>query len=234
MVLVFSCSKDEQGYENLHEYLNSNVVNTSDDVIACAASKKEDPNTVFVFYYPLPGASNIKYFETDNSSVDKNNFELYSEVFLPKENVFNGYLGRFVRSSNNESWCIVTYEFDGKLRTSQPIRLKNTSKPTEWSSEVRIDTLEKLNPKFSWEDGLYKENEIYFEVLTNSNNDLLSGTYTYDKWFQYYKLENVVLNVTRITPPQLMLNNSYSFTMMGVSIDNWVNLVIQKDFQLNE
>ena len=52
----------------------------------------------------------------------------------------------------------------------------------------------------------------------------------FDPEEKYYQLENVVLNVTRETPPPLLSNNSYSFTMMGVSLDNWVNLVIQKDF----
>ena len=67
-------------------------------------------------------------------------------------------------------------------------------------------------------------------MVTDAQNNLLSGTYTYEKLFTYYNLENVVLNVTRENPPSLLSNNSYSFTMMGVSLDNWVNLVIQKDF----
>ena len=67
-------------------------------------------------------------------------------------------------------------------------------------------------------------------VITNNENNLLSGTYTYDQWFQYYQLNNVVLNVTRNTPPDLEVANTYNFVMMGVSLDNWVNLVIIKDF----
>jgi hypothetical protein len=207
-------------------------VNETDDVIACAASKNEDSNTAFVFYYPIPGATNIRYFETKDVSVEKNDLLEYTEVDLLKEDVFNGYLGRFVRVSNKEVWCIVTYLVNNELRISQPIRLKNSSKPTEWSDAVEIDTDVNTMPVFSWEDGVYDDNEIYFQVITNSNNYLLSGTYTYDRWFQYYELENVVLNVTRDTPPQLLSNNSYGFTMMGVSIDNWVNLVIQKNFQI--
>ena len=51
--------------------------------------------------------------------------------------------------------------------------------------------------------------------------------------FQYYKLDNVVLNVTRETPPALQLGMNYGFTLMGVSEDNWVNLVIEKNFEAN-
>lgn len=231
-VLFCSCSNNDLDYANLKEYMALYSVSNTDDVIACAASKNEDSNTTFVFYYPIPGATNIRYFETIDVSVEKNNFLEYTEIYLPKEDVFNGYLGRFVRVSNKEAWCIVTYRVDDELRTSQPIRMKNSSRPTEWSSIVDINVDVKTKPVFTWEDGVYNDNEIYFQVITNSNNDLLSGTYTYDKWFQYYELENVVLNVTRDTPPLLLSNNSYGFTMMGVSIDNWVNLVIQKDFQI--
>lgn len=232
LIVLSACATEEVKYSNLQEYLTMSTVSDLEDVIACAASKKEDSDTVFVFYYPVPDATNVKYFETVDASVVKSDFSKYHEISLPKEKVFNGYLERFVKESAEETWCIVTYEFAGELRTSQPILLKNKTKPSEWVEEVEIDLNEKTNPKFSWEDGIYKENTIYFQVIANEKNDLLSGTYTKDKWFQYYKLENVVLNVTRNAPPQLMLNNSYNFTMMGVSIDNWVNLVVQKDFQI--
>ncbi|MBA6156903.1 hypothetical protein H3Z83_10280 [Tenacibaculum sp. S7007] len=147
---------------------------------------------------------------------------------MKKKMFFNGYLGRFVRNSTEDVWCIVTYKSSGKFHKSNPIRLKSQSKPTEWTDKVTIDESESLTPKFLWDDGIVKENRIYFQVITDADNNLLSGTYTYDKWFQYYKLSNVVLNITRETPPNLIKENNYDFTMMGVSEDNWVNLVIQK------
>lgn len=231
-VIFISCSKEEGKDSNLENYLNLNTIDQENDVIACAASKKTDDQTTFIFFYPIPGAANIKYFETEDATVNPNDFSLYQQVSLPKENVFNGYLQRFVKNSEKEVWCIVTYTVGEKLRTSNPIRLKNKTKSTEWTDTVGINSNQVTKPKFSWQDGLHADNEIYFQVVSDNNGDLLSGTYTYEKWFQYYELGNVVLNVTRETPPQLVLNNSYSFTMMGVSIDNWVNLVIQKDFQI--
>jgi len=53
---------------------------------------------------------------------------------------------------------------------------------------------------------------------------LLSATYTFDKMFQYYKLDNVVLNVTEEEPPNLVVNDTHGFTLLAVSEDNWVNL----------
>lgn len=232
VVLINSCTKEtNEKYENLQEYVDLYEVDDNNDVISCAASSKDNSGNVFVFFYPIPEATNFRYFESDNTKVDKNNWRQYSEVELEIENVFNGYLKRFVRPVSNDSFCVVTYLVDGVLRTSQPITLKNELKPTEWIQDVDIDLTQNVNPKFSWTDGSIDENEIYFQVITDEQNNLLSGTYTYEKEFTYYDLSNVVLNVTREEPPFLLLNNSYSFTMMGVSIDNWVNLVIQKGFQ---
>ena len=231
IVALSSCSIEEiADYSNLKEYMAIHTLDIENNVIACAASDQTATDKTYIFFYPVPGATDIKYFETSDLSGTKENFFLYKEVELLKEPVFNGYLQRFVRESPTEVRCIVTYKVDGKLRVAQPIRLKHQTKSTEWVDNVAIDFTEKLNPKFSWEDGAIDENEIYFQVITNSDNDFFSGTYTYDKWFQYYNLENVVLNITRETPPGLLSSNSYIFTLMAVSIDNWVNLVIQKEF----
>jgi hypothetical protein len=219
----------------LEEYLVLNPdIATDKDVVACAASDALNTGTTYVFYYPIPGATEINYFETANLLGDKNDFSLYFPLELESQPVFNGYLERFVRESGDEVWCIVTYKIDGEVRTSNPIRLKHDSKPTEWTDNVMIDVTNKIKPKFSWEDGVINENAIYFQVITDASNNLLSGTYTYEKLFQYYNLDNVVLNVTRNSPPQLMTSNTYNFTLMAVSIDNWVNLVIQKEFEINE
>ena len=214
----------------LEAYLNDNKNVTFGTVIACAASKNEEANVSYIFYYPEEGATNIQYFETENTLVAKDDYHLYDPLTLEKEPVFNGYLQRFVRDSFTESWGVVTYELNGEVRVSNPIRLKNTTIPTEWSNEVVINTEASLMPLFSWEDGLVKENEIYFQVLSTELNDFISGTYTFNNWFQFYKLDNVVLNITNEVNPLLEENKMYNFTMMGVSIDNWVNLVVQKTF----
>ena len=228
LVGLISCTKEKVDIvpQNLQEYLNLNSGLIIDEVIACAASDEFDTSISYIFYYPLVGATEIQYFETESNAVD----EYYSRKELPKEGVFNGYLERYVRNGVQEVWSIVTYKTNGKLHKSNPIRLKNQTKTTEWTTSVAIDFTQNTSPKFSWQDGNVKENAIYFQVLTNSDNDLLSGTYTYDTWFQYYILDNVVLNVTRGTPPVLETGNEYNFVMMGVSLDNWVNLVVINKF----
>jgi hypothetical protein len=232
LLSAVSCTKEKVQIapQNLQEYLNINSGLIADEVIACAASNKTDATISYIFYYPILGATEIQYFETESTSVDEKNFSLYKKRVLPNEDVFNGYLERYVRNDVKEVWSIITYKTKGKIHKSNPIRLKHQSKPTEWNNLVTIDFTENTSPKFSWQDGIYKENEIYFQVVANYNKDLLSGTYTYDKWFQYYLLDNVVLNVTTKKPPSLKIGSEYNFTMMGVSLDNWVNLVIDKQF----
>jgi hypothetical protein len=95
---------------------------------------------------------------------------------------------------------------------------------------VTIDTSKTLEPIFTWVDGTYIENAAYFQVFTDSESNFLSGTFTTEKTFQYYNTLNVITNINVETPPVLILNDEYKFTLMGLSEDNWVNLMIQKSF----
>jgi hypothetical protein len=74
---------------------------------------------------------------------------------------------------------------------------------------------------------------IYFQVVSDDSDDLLSGTYTFETQFKYYDLDNVVLNVTRETPPDLIPDQTYGFTLMGVSENNWVNTFAQISFTVS-
>jgi hypothetical protein len=224
---------------NLAEYLQEQSERrlVRDSLIACAASMA-DTNVEFpisIFFLPEGGASNFRYFETVNIEADNSDLGNYEEMKLGTEPVFNGYLRRFPRAATTENtWGIVTYirETDGNIYISNPIRLKYNDLPTEHNADLlTIDQTESLSPLFTWEDGSIDENEIYFQVISESNGDLLSGTYTYDKSFRFYDVSNVVLNIRDVTPaPMLESGQEYGFLLMAVSIDNWVNLVIEKGF----
>ena len=91
-----------------------------------------------------------------------------------------------------------------------------------------------MNPTFKWVDGSIKENVIYFQVISDEANNLISGTYTYEKEFTFYDLSNVVFNITDPnTNPELQPNSDYKITLMGVSEDNWVNLYMEEEFSTN-
>ena len=229
---LYACSKDNDVTtpRNLQEYLDVNSSLILDEVIACAARSKT-PSTVFIYYYPIENVSDIRYYETDSINQNKTDFSLYKRKLLPQSNAFGEYLQKFTRTqTTKEKWCLVTYKTNGKLHKSNPIKIQNLTKPTEWKDTVRIEYPQTLQPKFSWDDGGILENTIYFQVITDADNNFLSGTYTTDKWFQYYNVSNVVLNITTQTPPFLILDNEYNFTTMGISNDNWVNLIVEKTF----
>ena len=231
-VCFLSCSEDNDITipRNLQEYIEANSSRELDEVIACAANVDANLSLSYIFYYPIEGATEIKYYETEGINVDENDFSNYKRETLTSTDVFGGKLQQFSRSGLEESWCIVTYLTEGKLHKSNPIRLKNATSPTNWETTVTIENVQSLKPKFTWSDFGITDNEIYFQVISDEENNFISGTYTYDNFFEYYNTGNVVLNINTETPQALLLNNTYNFTLMAVSEDNWVNLVIQKSF----
>ncbi|WP_298555504.1 hypothetical protein [uncultured Algibacter sp.] len=227
--VLMSCSKDNgEEVQTLANYLSGKTIETG-AVVACAASDK-NTGDILTFYYPEFGASNIRFYKTNTTEVDENNYQNYTRNLLSSEPVFNGHLGKFTQKASNEKWIIVTFELDGEVKISNPIQSKQISKSTVWNDEVVVNQSESGMPSFIWEDNPVGDNAIYFQVVSDENDNLLSGTYTYENQFQYYNLNNVVLNVTTNAPPDLILNENYNFTLMDVSLDNWVNWVIQKPF----
>jgi len=232
MLIALGCSDDKlTDVSSLENFLVDETVEI-DNVIACAANSAE-AGYVDVFFYPRTNATDFRLFETNDLTVNKNDFSSYTEHIFPIHDVFNGYLKRFQADAEQEKWVIIAFRENGKIHISNPIRLKHKTKPTEVKNTVTVDKTTPNMPTFSWQDGIYDDTAIYFQVITDANNNLLSGTYTYEKMFQYYNLDNVVLNVTRDTPPSLIDNTNYGFTLMAVSEDNWVNLLASFNFTSN-
>jgi len=72
-LFILSCSTDAL---NIEETLDNSLASKEvvlDNVIACAASN-EDDGLISVFFYPRPGTSNFRYFETEDATFDKDNF----------------------------------------------------------------------------------------------------------------------------------------------------------------
>lgn len=234
ILVVCSCSVDKEIFNGT---LQAAVVDREvvlDNVIACAASNKNDDRTT-VFLYPRLGATNIRYFETRSLEADKHEFSEYEEFDISPRDIFNGYLKGIETRVTEGKWIIVSFEEGEQIHLSNPILVKKDSRPTEYLPDsVEVTNTDTTMPRFSWSDGNNDDSVIYFQVVSNDKNDLLSGTYTYDKTFQYYDTTNVVLNVTRDNPPVLDPGSGYNFTLMGVSEDNWVNLFVELPFNLQE
>jgi hypothetical protein len=239
---IVSCKKDsvEQVQVSLQDYIEENGgLTISDELIACAAGMPtgfmgEEKYPTSVFFYPITGAHSFKYYEAENLS-DSLNYEKYIIKKLPLEPVFNGYLYRFKNTAfENERMGIVTYITPGKLHICTAIRLKTNVKPTEVLPQNVQITTDSIHPLFEWTEGTIHENVIYFQVVSDQFDNLISGTYTYDKHFRFYDLSNVVLNIHDVQPePSLSDSSAYKFTLMGVSEDNWVNIMAEVPFQTN-
>ncbi len=232
ILLLVSCTNNDyvQSDQTLSAYLFNRIIE-NEAIIACAASDL-NTNDVLVFYYPENGASNIKLYETIDAEVNSNVFANYSKIEIESIPFFNGYLEKIVRNTPSEKWIIVTYELNNEIKISNPIRTRQISKPTIWSENISINQQEAGMPSFNWIDNEFDDNAIYFQVVSDTQGNLLSGTYTYENQFQYYNTSNVVLNITTQTPPNLISGVSYNFTLMDVSEDNWVNTVIEKTFEI--
>ena len=230
MFIVTSCDKGELNDDTiLSSYVFDRTIEKG-GVIACAGNS-EDASTVMIFEYPVNGSKNTKLYETKTVSIDENDFSNYEKVAVEGTPFFNGYLQQFDRVLDVEKWIIVMHELDGEIKISNPIRTKQQSKMSKWVDEVEIDQNISAMPSFTWRKNQFGDNAIYFQVVSDAQNNLLSGTYTLDNTFQYYNTSNVVLNITVETPPMLSLGTEYNFSLMDVSEDNWVNLfVLNKKF----
>ena len=234
LVLIVGCTQDdlddniEGGNNTLQDLASVNTLQR-DNVIACA-SGSENPNEIIAYVYPREEATDLRYFETTDATVDKNDFSLYTQINLPAEDFFNGYLKKFTRQTTEEKWVIISFRENDTLHISNPIRLKHKTENTLFTDAISVSQEQEREPLFIWNNLSNPDNAIYFQVVSDDTDELLSGTYTFEEQFQFYNLTNVVLNITEETPPSLLSQEDYYFTLMGVSEDNWVNVLGQRTF----
>ena len=243
-IILYSCNNNDDGAaldnnENgvilseriLSEYLELNSDRELDEVIACAGSNEDNLGHVNVYYLPISGSSEIRYYETDSLNVDPNDFSNYTiQEDLPVEGVFGNKLEFFLRTKNYESWGIVTFLTEGRIHRSNPIRFKQLTIPTEFSSDITIDQTQPTSPKFTWPASDSLEDVIYFQGLVENGTNFVSGTYTTELCFRYHDTNNVVLTINDGIPPNINISSEYEMNILAVSIDNWVNLFLRRNF----
>lgn len=234
---LVSCKKGTDPKSELQIYLDSKAGFAQDYLIACAAGSNSsfmgNTNTpISIFYYVLPNTSNIQLFET--TETNPNDFSKYKKIFLPQESLFQGQMGRYLSGPiNQEKWVIVTYEKGSTLHISNPIFLDAINRPTiDIVNEIQI-TENGTTPDFDWASDTTAGNVIYFSLISNPMDEFISGTYTTDKFWTFYDLSNVTLNVTPNANPTLAPNNNYRYIHMGVDEDNWVRSFGEKVFATN-
>ena len=237
LFLMSGCDSNSPETDSLSGYVATSALPVSDQLISCAGGGANDLVThpeapVSIYYYPVAGAGAFRYYETEDISQDPDNLELYDRVILDDAPFFNGYLRRFRNIPiQREKWARVTFETADSLHVSNAIRLKYPVLPTTYDSSKVAVELNGVHPTFSWPDHNNSLDVIYFQVVSDRNGNLISGTYTFDKTFTFYDLSNVVLNIRDVSPaPSLDIGEPYKFTLMTVSSDNWVNLISERNF----
>ena len=240
LLYILGCSKDANSDPiSLQEYLDdhSELV-AHDELIACAAGGQADfladpefPLSLFLKPHYL-GVSDIRYYESSSPNIDPEDLSLFIEKEAKQESLFNGFLHRFKLPPTEDTWARVSFIANDTLWYCKAIRFKFHEQASIFAPELcSVDLSTPVEPLFQWQEGNSQNNIIFFQVLSDQNGSAISGTYTTDPFFQFYNTSNVVLNVTHPGPtPVLEANKQYQFTLMGVSTDNWVNLIIQKAF----
>ena len=129
MTSLAGCS-DEDVKDSLKDYVDHHSLSVhSSPVLSCATGITSGflgsaENPISILFYPIPGAKNIKYFETDKDDIESKDYSLYQLKELKQEPLMNGYMGRFLRSGQESKiWGIVVYETDTNLHVSGPVRL---------------------------------------------------------------------------------------------------------------
>lgn len=200
-------------------------------MVAFATSAEGISDTSYVYFYPVEGATNFQYFQTSTAQNVSTNLANYNVRDLEIEDVFGGKLKRFVRTSRTDVYCIVTYQANGIFYRSLPVEIKDQRVGTNFTSFVTIDQSQPLMPNFIWSD--QGQNSLYFQVISDANQNFLSGTFTTTNQFQYGSSDNVIANINSEDPPALIENDDYNFTLFSMEENFWVDLVIQATFTAN-
>ena len=240
-LLFLSCTQsDDLRVNSLGSYIDEHKEWLPfDQLVACAAGGQsgflDDPEApLSMFFYPKLYSTNFRYYETVGSEQDSGDLN----VFLAREDVgieplFNGFMARFpLAAPGEDKWARVSFVSNDTLWYCKPVRIKYHEKPSLFDPNlVAIDIDQQSQPSFAWEQEDDLDNIIYFQIVVDQRGDALSATYTTDKNWSYYNLQNVVFNVTRPGPTlPLEANKTFDFILMGISEDNWVNTLSKKTF----
>jgi hypothetical protein len=216
--------------QNLEEYLEASTFNETEKVTAFGVSQNESKDDSLIYFYPIENARDFRYYETESLNDDETDFSNYRRKFLDNDTDFGAQLRRFTRESTSDTWAIVTYEVDGEIYTSSPIKVEISSNPTKYETELTIVQTQTLLPAFSWSN-FETINTQYLAILSENNNAFVSGFFVNRESYQYKNEDGVIGNINSTSLPDLILDDEYNITIYGLNENNWVNLVIRTSFE---
>lgn len=188
-----------------------------------------------VFFYPPENSTDFRYFETNRMTSNTNDLSTFYEKEFQLRPEFNGYLMRFLHDGIQfPRWGRISCKKDGQIHISPIIAINNMSDSTiHFPEPVFIDFSVPVEPRFSWFNDTVSGTSLYFQLISDESNDLISGTFTYDRYFHFYYLSNVIKNIRPVVPhPELSPGQAYTFTLMRLNQIQWVRFITDTTFQI--
>lgn len=229
--------------QSLHSFIQvNNLTEQPDSLIACAFSGDHAflPQglgaDVRILAYSYFEEGEFLYFHSTDRVAASSDLEHYTyRSALDTRNVARDFFevlpmaqpptGTFER-------MIVARVIEDKIYLSNTIFIKGVDELTaSFPGGLAIENEPQGIPRFTWPESP-GDNVIYFQLLTDGNDQVISGTYTVEPEFTYYQTDNVVLNVSPGVPPTSLpaTNGPYRMTVMGVGANNWVNFIRDVEF----
>lgn len=237
---AFTAPEDGQSLQSFIS--NNNLVEQLDSLIACAFSGDhaflpEDLGAdvrILSFSYFQEGEF-IYFHSTDRVSASGDLDHYTFRRPLGAGSVAEGFfevLPMIQPAAGTFERMIVARVIGRTIYLSNPIFMRGADELTAaFPDALAIENEAQGTPTFTWPE-TPGNNAIFFQLLTQSDGQVVSATYTIDPEFTYYQPDNVVLNVSPGTPPAALpaTGGPHRMTVMGVGDDNWVNFIRDTDF----
>lgn len=245
LALLFAACKeedtDEAGY-SLRSYIkdNGDPVIQMDSILAYATESipsfmENTGDPISVFYLPPENSTEYIMFESDKYSINVNDLTTFYEIALESRTEYDGAFVRFLHPALEfPRWARISCKKNGQILISNAFLINTMSDSTKYCPGlVEIDFDQLTQPLFSWYNDSIPGTSMYLQIVATADQEMLSGTFTTDQYFQFYVLDNVIRNIHDVSPsPVLTKGQTYSFTVLGMGADYWVEMVSDSTFHI--
>jgi hypothetical protein len=190
---------------------------------------------ISVFYLPPENSTEYKYFESDKYNINVNDLTTFYEKKLESIAEFSGSFIRFLHPSLDfPRWARISCKKNGQILISNAFMINTMSDSTKYCPGLlAFDFDRPTQPLFSWYNDTIPGTSMYLQLLSGADQEIISGTFTTDHYFQFYDLSNVIRNIHDVTPlPVLTKGQICTFTLMGLGPDYWVEMMSDTTFMI--
>lgn len=223
LVLLQCTDRDDTLVPNSLAHAMEGRTTQKDSILAFGKTADQNAQRSTIYFIGKSGIKDIRLYQNQDKPEDS---LAYSSYFPLKDTlvqeVFSGYFKTITSSIAENSWTIVTYEYNNKLYTSNPVKIYAESQKTMYSNKIGIQHYSNSRPKFTW-DSIPANTNRYMQIIENSNGTVINGTYTYKATYQYQETLDSIVNFGPKPLPDLIRNNSYTITIFDLTINHWIH-----------